>query len=290
MDTNPGGKVRHRTRPRSLTRLRIYSGVTAMDRPDLFRVGPGRVACITSRGPGDHEANEDALALIPIDHRRAALLVADGMGGESHGQVASRFLAALVGAYAEARVAMGADVEEGLLRALEATNREILKGGVAGGTTAAIALVQGGRLSTFHVGDSRVFVVGRRGRIRYQTEDHTFTQDAVNAGTVSPGEALRHADRHLLTNVVGDEEMRVETWEGLPLLPTDTMVLATDGLVDNLNEERIVRLCRTRSLAETAVRLHGEAVAHMQSEDTGEGLEPKPDNISVVVYRPSRRG
>ena len=259
-----------------------------MERPDIFRIGPGRAACITSCGRGYKEANEDSLALIPIDDRRAALLVADGMGGENHGGVASRFLAGIVRVYAEARVSMDANVEEGLLQALKAANREMVEGLIGGGTTVAIAWIQGLRLSTFHVGDSQVLVVGRRGRIRYRTADHTPVADAVAAGVVSEDEALRHAERHILTNVVGDEEMSVETWEGIPLLPTDTVVLATDGLIDNLEEERLVRLCRKRSLPAVATALHDEAVAHMTAEDPGTGLAPKPDNITVVTYRPSR--
>ena len=254
-----------------------------MSEPEVCRIAGGSACVWSSRRPDCEIANEDAALLVGLDDRSAVLAVADGMGGGPLGErAAARAIRALAGAVAQA---FG---EEGMLRTailngIEAANRAVQSLGVGAATTLAAAEVSGGKVRTYHIGDSVVLVAGGRGKIKLQTVSHSPVGFAVESGELDESEAMNHEGRHIVSNVVGSADMRIELGASLKLAPRDTLLLATDGLFDNLYVEEIVSRMRRGPIDRAARRLGEDAGQRMTSP--AEGQSSKPDDLTFVLFR-----
>ena len=100
-----------------------------------------------------------------------------------------------------------------------------------------------------------VLLLGQRGRLKLQTVAHSPVGFAVESGLLDEAEAMHHAERHLVSNVLGVPDMRIEVGSQLRLAPRDTLLLASDGLSDNLRMDEIVALLRTGPLEVACERL-----------------------------------
>jgi protein phosphatase len=205
--------------------------------------------------------NEDRFAIveIPCDGRSGALiLVADGVGGHAAGEVASQLVVEEV--VRDLRAVPCADPVHELPRAVVRAGRavfarsqedEALRGM---GTTLAAAWVIDGRLYTTTVGDSRIYL-HRGGKTVQASIDHTWVQEAVERGMLTPDQARIHPNAHVLRRHLGgpgdpipdlrlrfDENEDVDlsaTHQGCALEDGDAVVLCSDGLSDLVNEEEI---------------------------------------------------
>lgn len=210
-------------------------------------------------------SNQDAVA---ADGR--TFVVADGMGGHVGGEVASSIA---VQAITDA-VAAGA----GAVDALRAANVAIFERSqdepeLAGmGTTATLAIVEpDGRCDLANVGDSRAYLL-RRGELRQLTNDHTFVQELVDAGTITSQQAQHHQARHVLTKVLGVVEGVEPDHFELTIGPGDTLLLCSDGLVNEVAETEIARLLSGDDPERAVSSLVNAALEHGGS-----------DNVSVIV-------
>ena len=79
-----------------------------------------------------------------------------------------------------------------------------------------------------------ILAIGQKGKIKLQTISHSPVGLAVESGHLDESEAMHHEQRHVVSNVVGDQTMRIEVGAKLMLAPRDTVLLSTDGLFDNL--------------------------------------------------------
>lgn len=273
--------------------------------PELGPFALGEVAVYSACSPAREPPNQDAALVVSLSPERGVLAVADGLGGQPAGERASALaLEELAGRLA----AVGADgpLREAVLDGFEAANRAVLELGVGAGTTLVVVEVDarsdgdgvageargapGPTVRTYHVGDSEALVVGQRGRVKLQTISHSPVAYAVEAGFLDEGEALVHEDRHLVSNVLGSPDMRVEVGSGLTLSARDTLLVASDGLFDNLSRDEVVEAIRKGPLVEAVARLAESCRARMLAPGRGRG-EPaapsKPDDLTIVAFRPT---
>jgi serine/threonine protein phosphatase PrpC len=222
-------------------------------------------------------SNEDCYALAS---ELGLYLVADGMGGHTAGQVASRLAAeAAVGAL-RTLVDAPATLAEKLRFSVAAANREILGRAQAqpeltGMGTTLVALLAGtDRVALAHVGDSRAYLV-RGGRIRQLTDDHSLVAELVRRREISESAARGHPHRHVLTRALG---VRRSTEPDLAeLTPTegDAFVLCSDGLTGHVGDAEIAHVVSESADLDRAC----ERLVGMANERGGE------DNITGVVVR-----
>lgn len=249
----------------------------------LDGVDGGVVASFSERAPGKRRANEDAAAVIPLGGGRVLLVVADGLGGQPGADQASgiavRTLAEALGPVR----ARGGDPRELFVAALADANDDVDELGLGAGTTIAAALVAGDHVRAFHVGDSMVTVVDAHGGVKFETVPHSPIGYALAAGMMTEEEALRHPERHIISNMVGSPQMRLETGPSLTFERGDTLVLASDGITDNLYRAELTEIVRQRSL-DVAAR---ELVDLCRSRMTGaqRELPTKPDDATFLLYR-----
>jgi serine/threonine protein phosphatase PrpC len=256
----------------------------ALGEPMVVKTVSGRLAVYTRPAPFKETPNEDAVAIFPVGQEAVVLVVADGMGGARCGERAS---AAVLDAIHDV-VSVDHDDDRWLhseiLNGLERANESVQSIGQGAGSTLAAAEIHCRRIRTYHVGDSMALLVGQRGKVKMQTICHSPVGFAVEAGVLDETEAMHHEDRHVISNYVGLTGMSIEVGSPVTMSSRDTLLLATDGLFDNLHVEEIVERIRIGSIEDAARALVEDCTTRMAEQE--KSLPSKPDDLSFVLYRP----
>lgn len=244
----------------------------------------GEAQYFTHRAPEKETDNEDSISIIELDPDIIVLVVADGLGGERAGSEASRI--AIEAMYRSLKnVDLPDALREGILSGFEQANQAVRALGIGAATTLAAVEIRGRQMRAYHVGDSSILVCGQRGKDKFQSLAHSPTGYAVEAGLMDETDAMQHEHRHLVSNVVGSEEMRIDMGPLIELAERDTVVLASDGLTDNLYYEEIVETVRRGKLSIAASKLLSSVRQRMQGED--DAHHGKPDDLSFILFRPT---
>ena len=148
------------------------------------------------------------------------------------------------------------------------------------GTTMTVALVEDGRVTFGHVGDSRAYLV-RDGKLEQLTDDHSLVAELVRGGKLSAEEAERHPQRSVITRALGtDPDVDVDTSRSTPR-DGDLFLLCSDGLTRWSTTARSCEL-----VAEKRDDLDGLAKALDQAANKGGG----EDNITVIAFEIGETG
>ncbi len=254
-----------------------------MAEPAVASLAGGRAMLVSVRCPGKEGPNEDGAALLPAGPGRAVLAVADGMGGRPAGATAAAIALACLRDGVDGAAEDEPSLRAAILDGVEQANRRILDLGVGAATTLAVAELADGSLRPFHVGDSGILVVGQRGKRKLQTVMHSPVGYAFEAGVLDEEEALHHEERHLVSNMVGTPDMRIEVGSARHLAARDTVLLASDGLFDNLNLQEIIETVRAGPLERASAELVRRCVERMSTPREGE--PSKPDDLTFVLFR-----
>jgi serine/threonine protein phosphatase PrpC len=149
----------------------------------------------------------------------------------------------------------------------------------------ALVEIQDRTIRPYHVGDSAILVTGQRGKLKLQTIPHSPIGYAVEAGLMKEEDAIHHEARHVISNVIGSDSMRIEIGPPIEMAPRDTLLLASDGLFDNLLPDEIVEAVRRGPLDEAVSELVETAQQRMAAQHCSAPC--KPDDLTVIAYRPS---
>lgn len=265
-----------------MTEVHIFTDVD-MARGERFELGPGEAVMRSVAKPERQGANEDAAALISLGKDAGVAVVSDGAGGHPGGAAAS---ALAVRAVCES-VASSADdlqsLRSAIINGFESADRAISALGTGAAATLAVVEIQGEKMRAYHAGDSMVLVTGQRGKIKWQNVPHSPVGYAVESGLLDRGDALHHEDLHIVSNLLGAQDMRIELGATLALAPRDTIVLASDGLSDNLHLDEIVEQMRKGPLLASADRT--AELGRRRMEAPSDGAPSKPDDLTFIAYR-----
>jgi PPM family protein phosphatase len=282
------GAGQRRTKRRSLGAMLFEAEMTDVA---SFEFLGGNVAVFTTRSPHKETANEDVAALWPISSTCGVLAVADGLGGHVGGERASRLAAEAIQKSLQEAVPADGDDDDAvelrtpILNGIEAANQSVRELGTGAATTMALVEIQDRTIRPYHVGDSAILVTGQRGKLKLQTIPHSPIGYAVEAGLMDEEDAMHHEARHVISNVIGSDQMRIEIGPPIEMAPRDTLLLASDGLFDNLLPGEIVDAVRSGPLEHAVSTL--VATARSRMENSSEGTPCKPDDLTIIAYRPS---
>jgi protein phosphatase len=207
-------------------------------------------------------------------------VVADGVGGQQKGEVASR-VAVETMVHAFQQNANGESHSALLPRLVQRANKEILEASLAGGgdsagmaTTLVACALRFDRATVAHVGDSRCYLV-RAGKAALLTRDHTVANEQVRLGLVSRQEAAEGAASHMLMRSLGSELVVNVDVDDHQIYPGDVLLLCSDGLHGSIDLSDIASLCG-----------HGQELNIAAKQLVGLANERDgSDNISVQVIR-----
>jgi serine/threonine protein phosphatase PrpC len=173
-------------------------------------------------------------------------LVADGMGGHEFGEVAS----ALARDAIVRSVGQGASLED----AIRAADREIIAQSqrrteaLPMGTTIAAVRIVDDRYKVAWVGDSRIYLWN--GSLKQISQDHSYVQELIDQGAITPEQARTHPHRNVVTQALGvtdPNSLKVEAVEG-ELKSGLSLLLCSDGLTEEVDDTQIARILAKRDL------------------------------------------
>ncbi len=224
---------------------------------------------------GGRSQNEDAMLVLPLQDA-TLLAVADGLGGHSAGEEASRIAVDVIRAAMEGSYREGMDasaIRSLLAGAYRNAHRTILEEATGEregmGTTLVTALARGDSAVIANTGDSRAYVIG--GTVSFVTRDHSLVQELVDRGDIPPEMAKQHPLRNIVTHALG-LDFGLDLYE-VGLAAGETLLLTSDGVHDYVEDAVLVSAASGKDCT---------SIVHVLLENA---LEVTQDNVTVVVYR-----
>ena len=227
--------------------------------------------------------NEDA---VTFDSLLGLAILADGMGGYNAGEVASQMATHIVtdefGRWLRAQLDAPSlsETRRALENSVENANRAIFdrantNPNCAGmGTTLVVAHFRDGQMLLGHVGDSRAYRL-RSGRLQQLTKDHSLLQEQLDAGMITPEQALYATHKNLVTRAVGVEDTVLLELSVHELQAGDVLLMCSDGLSDMLDDNEIAFLVG----GQPGLPQAAQALIAAANQAGGR------DNISVILVR-----
>ncbi|NMC80802.1 MAG: serine/threonine-protein phosphatase [Chloroflexi bacterium] len=212
-------------------------------------------------------------------------IVADGMGGHLHGEIASGIATRVMAEVLLKKIyfpllntkpleqlnSIQEIMEKGVSEAQSAVHAQV----PGGGTTLTVAVLIGEQLITAHVGDSRAYLIFPDGRLQVITQDHSLVNRLVELGQLTKEEAATHPQRNVLYRAIGQSEPFYPDINHLTFPNPGYLMLCSDGLWGVISEAEILHIITTSS--------HPSLACHalVNAANTAGG----PDNISVILLQ-----
>jgi protein phosphatase len=229
---------------------------------------------------GGRLVNQDRMGYL-YTRKSLLMMVADGMGGHTRGEVAAETTLQTVAAvYQRDAHPMLADPAVFLEQVIQAAHRELHRYRAeyrlpeAPRTTIVACVVQDGVATWAHVGDSRLYLL-RGGSIAHRTFDHSRVHHLVASGLLRPEDVKDHPERNRIHNCIGAfVAPKVELARKVALRPGDTLLLCTDGLWGALSDADITSAFDRATVMRAVPELMDKALADS-------GLDP--DNCTAIA-------
>lgn len=221
------------------------------------------------------EINEDSILIEKKDDRNGVFAIADGMGGHSLGDKASKLVIENLQKY-YLQEEKTLDLEATTINLNEIVYEESIKNEVVMGTTLSSLLIKGHDYNICNVGDSRVYLI-RDGIIKQITEDDSLVYQQYKSGVISKRQYRNSDKKNILLKSLGtEEEVNPSIYAG-PLKANDLFLLSCDGLHNEFKEEELASIVLDqikggKALGDIAVYLVEEAKRRKSK-----------DNISVIL-------
>ena len=238
-------------------------------------------ACVAQH-QGDRKEQQDRVALFP--HPKgggvALAVIADGMGGHTGGVLAAQQVIHTAcnnleqfSARSESpQIMLESSLREAhmLIKASRFINEKDPH------STAVVLILQPGKVSWAHCGDSRLYQF-RGDQPFFRTTDHSYVEQLVAKGKITPEQALVHPNRNILiTSLGGNEVPRIDFGETADLQAGDSFLLCSDGLWGYFSDAELASVVAAYSAREASEMLIGRARTRAQ----GEG-----DNVSLAILK-----
>lgn len=224
--------------------------------------------------------NQDYMYIseTPVGNLPNLFILADGMGGHNAGDYASRYTVEVIvnAVRTSSEVSPVAVIRKAIVQAnqavMEKARTDIDLEGM--GTTVVVATMQNRELCVANVGDSRLYILGNS--MEQITRDHSYVQEMVRRGEISPEVARIHPDRNIITRAVGGgREIEVDFFE-VELKDGDRILMCSDGLTDMLEDDEIFEIINENQDI-------GEAMQELIDTANEYGGN---DNITVILTEP----
>lgn len=196
---------------------------------------------------GNRRFNQDRAAYA-YSNEALLLVLADGMGGHLHGELAANLtIETFTESFGRLALPRIADPDEFISSTMSHAHERIMKlkydndlGGFPG-TTCVAVVVQNGMMHSGHAGDSRLYLL-RDGAAIAKTRDHSIVQLWLEQGVISEEQARNHPQRNQITNCLGGigEAFQMECGKPVALQSGDVLLLGSDGLWGQFTDQELI--------------------------------------------------
>jgi serine/threonine protein phosphatase PrpC len=243
---------------------------------------PMRIDACVAQHQGDRNEQQDRAALFPHprDGGVALAVVADGMGGHSGGALAAQQVIHTCGNNLD-QFSARSESSRGLLESSLGEAHMLIKASrfineKDPHSTAVLLLLQPGQANWAHCGDSRLYRF-RGDQPFFRSTDHSYVEQLVASGKITPAQARVHPNRNvLMTSLGGNEAPKIAFGQAQDLQAGDSFLLCSDGLWDYFGDDELAAVVAAHSARAASALLISGARARAQ----GEG-----DNVSLVILK-----
>lgn len=247
--------------------------------PLRVQLDQGRFAAASSMGRRYKSINEDRVLILPTD---STLLVVDGMGGPGGGAVAADIM---IECFQSVPPSECVDPLEVLQKVSGRIRKEC--GTASSGVCYVWCWLNGRQLHAHYAGDVKLVVFDPSGGVKFASTDHSLVNDMIKTGIVSERDAAYHPQRHIVTKAVtGNSFTEFDILPTIQLETGDRLMVATDGLTDNLRLNEIADLTMGQEVGAAVKALMDFCLDKMNGSHISKwqgSLKPKPDNISILL-------
>ena len=212
--------------------------------PGYYRRSGCQFAAYSARSPDKDTANEDCAGWIELSRDSWVFIIADGLGGYTAGDTASQRAVTII-LKQLGKKGSGDDVRSAILTGIDQANTALLKSGTGGATTLIVVELNKGAIRTYHIGNTTTLVTGQRGQLMFETVSDSpavpgSMESMKETGISAEADAVTRRVRQPGSNVLGSEEMRLEMGPRIILSNFDTVIMASNGLLDNLSRQAVI--------------------------------------------------
>ena len=241
--------------------------------------------CAYKTETGRRLSNQDYF-YVPGEGAKPVFIVADGMGGHRAGNVASLLAVEAISEYIESS-ASGERIQRLMQQSISAANKKIFETGaddeccMGMGTTVVMTYAFPEKFFYAHVGDSRLYYFNGAKLVKL-TKDHSFVEELVDSGMISPAQAVRHPQRNILTRAVGTSkyvkaDTAVRSWK-----QGDILLLCSDGLYGSISRSAMEKLLLENADLNTACEKLVQLAYENGSKDNITAMLIKNDGGAAV--------
>ncbi|HEX7556571.1 MAG TPA: protein phosphatase 2C domain-containing protein [Leptolinea sp.] len=238
------------------------------------------------------EHNEDTLFALNSVLREGTtefpfgiFIVADGMGGHQHGEIASGAAIRAISSYLISELvspiiageisSLDTSLQELMEKGIETAQEAVISTAPGGGTTLTAALIIGDQVTIGHVGDSRAYFATPDGEMEAITKDHSLVKRLLELGQISEKEASVHPQRNVLYRAVGQTEPYRPDIETLTFPAPGSLLICSDGLWGVVGKTNLQKILRKA----------GSPMEICQKMVDAANQAGGPDNITVVLVQ-----
>jgi serine/threonine protein phosphatase PrpC len=238
------------------------------------------------------EHNEDSIFALNsiladgnIELPFGIFIVADGMGGHMHGEVASGVAIRAFSQFVLSKLYMpflgivpqspSESLQEMMEKGMEEAQQAVVKRAPGGGTTLTATLILGEQVTVAHVGDTRAYFLYPDGRMHAITQDHSLVHRLVELGQINEDEASNHPQRNVLYRAIGQAEPYRPDIDTFQIPHPGSLLICSDGLWGVVPEADIFRIIKNSPNPSIACHELTKAA----------NAAGGPDNISAVLVQ-----
>lgn len=201
------------------------------------------------------QMNQDAYYISEENDNYKLCILADGMGGYTGGEIASRLACMSTAQYIkenfeDEKQYAKEEIMEIIKQAMEYSNKIVYEKSREEkeleqmGTTLEVCLIYNNRVHIGHIGDSRIYRI-RQGIMRKITVDHSYVQKLVKDGKITKEEAINHPKKNMLMKALGCEEKIEPDVMVKGFSANDIILICSDGLTNMISEQEIYNIIAT---------------------------------------------
>jgi PPM family protein phosphatase len=287
-------RLRGRKTMPQVTQLKTFSPVSdqlAVD-SERSRVEPQQLISGCGQSIGKQRGhNEDFLLAFSATTGGEAhsaplglFIVADGMGGHQHGEIASSVAVRTTANYLlkcfhtcliNPSEGMEKPIPAMMRAAMEEAQQAVTQAAPGSGTTLTAVLVLGQQMTIGHIGDSRAYALHTDGRAEVLTHDHSLVKRLEELGQISSVDAASHLQRNILYRALGQGDSFEPDIFTIPFPQMGYLLLCSDGLWSVIPNDKLY------NLVSPAPNLHSACQSLITAANNAGG----PDNISVILVQ-----